>query len=72
MQNSHSSKGAVKFSVWWLFLVNGILILPVILLAAITAQGRYVYLAPYLSVIFGIAAVLNIIATVLNRRKIPG
>ena len=42
MQNSHSSKGAVKFSVWWLFLVNGILILPVILLAAITAQGRYV------------------------------
>lgn len=72
MQNSHLSKGTAKVSVWWLFLVSGILILPVIFLAAITAQGRYVYLAPYLSAIFGIAAFLNIVTTVLNRRKISG
>ena len=75
MQNSHSSKSTgpqTKISAWWLLLISGVVILPVVFLTGITVQGRYVYLAPYLSITFGLVSILSIIITVLNRKRISG
>ncbi|MFR3144992.1 hypothetical protein DW091_19290 [Eubacterium sp. AM05-23] len=75
MQNSHSSKSTgpqTNISAWWLLLISGVVILPVVFLTGITVQGRYVYLAPYLSITFGLVSILSIIITVLNRKRISG